>query len=106
MDASGDQPHELQLTVRLDVLPADPGIGSGLGPLIVGALSVRLDAAYGQEAIRFGLAWVSIGFVLAAATCLAAAPSVGGDLERTRRESEAESAQSGDAVEAAVGGRA
>lgn len=70
------------------------GIGSGLGPLLIGLLNTRLAAAYGDDAIRWGLAWVSLGFVFAAACCVFAAPSVAADLERTRRESRAAEAAS------------
>lgn len=64
------------------------GIGSGLGPLIVGFLSVRLASTYGDDSIRWGLVWLSIGFLLAAATCLPSARGVRADLARTRRESQ------------------
>lgn len=63
------------------------GIGSGLGPLIVGYLSVSLAAAYGDDSIRWGLVWLSFGFVLASVACAFSARGVSEDLERTRRES-------------------
>ncbi len=68
------------------------GIGSGLGPLLVGMLNVRLASAYGDDAIRWGLAWVSLGFLLAAIASVLAARHVASDLERTRRESLVEEA--------------
>ncbi len=67
------------------------GIGSGLGPLLIGMLNTRLAETYGEDAIRWGLAWVSTGFLFASAACLMASPAVANDLERTRRESLTES---------------
>lgn len=63
------------------------GIGSALGPLIVGYLSGALEAVYGDDAIRWGLVWLSIGFVLAAGACVFSARGVRADLARTRAES-------------------
>ncbi len=63
------------------------GIGSGIGPLLVGDLNVRLAARYGDEAIRWGLVWLSLGFVLAAIACGVAARTIRSDLAHTRSES-------------------
>jgi MFS family permease len=79
------------------------GIGSGLGPLLVGILNVRLAEAYGQDSIRWGLAWVSVGFLLAAIASLFAARHVTGDLDRTRRESLIEEAPASDPGQPAAG---
>jgi MFS family permease len=63
------------------------GIGSGLGPVIIGELNVRFADTYGDEAIRWGLVWLSFGFVLAAIACGFAARGIRDDLDRTKRES-------------------
>ena len=63
------------------------GVGSGIGPLFVGYMNVRLADSYGDAAIRWGLVWLSFGFLLAAVACWFATRHVRGDLERTRRES-------------------
>ena len=63
------------------------GIGSGLGPLLVGEMNVRLASTYGDEAIRWGLVWLSFGFVLSAIACWFAARGIREDFDRTTRES-------------------
>ena len=62
------------------------GIGSAVGPLIVGYLNGALEAAHGDDSIRWGLVWLSIGFLLAAGACVLSARSVRIDLARTRSE--------------------
>ena len=41
-------------------------VGMGLGPLIVGELSVRFEPSYGLEAIRYALACASVTPLFAA----------------------------------------
>jgi len=41
-------------------------VGLGLGPLLVGDLSHRFEPSYGDESIRYALAWMSIAPVVAA----------------------------------------
>ena len=66
------------------------GIGSGLGPLLVGDLNVRFEAAYGEQAVRWALVWITLSFVAMAVTSLFAARGFRADLARGRRESAAE----------------
>jgi predicted MFS family arabinose efflux permease len=63
------------------------GIGSGIGPLLVGYMNVELAARFGHEAIRWGLVGLSFGFILASAACFLSARSVRADLALTRRSS-------------------
>lgn len=68
------------------------GVGSAIGPLLVGYLSESFEAVYGEDSLRWGLVWLSVGFIASAATCVLAARSVRGDLSRARAERDAESA--------------
>lgn len=68
------------------------GVGSAIGPLLVGYLSESFEVVYGEDSLRWGLVWLSVGFVASAATCVLAARSVRGDLSRARAERDAESA--------------
>jgi len=68
------------------------GIGSGIGPLVVGYLSVSFAATYGNDSVRWGLVWLSTGFLLAAVACFFAARAVRGDLARARASSAADRA--------------
>lgn len=73
------------------------GVGSAIGPLVVGYLSQSFELAYGDDSLRWGLVWLSLGFVASAATCVLAARTVRGDLSRARAERVAErAASSGD----------
>lgn len=67
------------------------GVGSAIGPLLVGYLSESFEVVYGEDSLRWGLVWLSVGFVASAATCVLAARSVRGDLSRARAERDAES---------------
>lgn len=66
------------------------GVGSAIGPLVVGYLSVSLKDLYGDGAIRWGLVWLSTGFVLSAAACVLSARGVRADLAHTRSETASE----------------
>jgi MFS family permease len=59
------------------------GIGSGLGPLIVGDLNVRFLDRYGEGGIRWALAWLTVAFVLTGLTSLWCARHLPRDLART-----------------------
>jgi len=63
------------------------GIGSGIGPLIIGDLNMRFEAAYGENAVRWALAWLTIAFILTALASLMAARSFRRDLARSREDS-------------------
>jgi len=67
------------------------GVGSAIGPLVVGYLSQSFEAVYGEDSLRWGLVWLSVGFVASAATCVLSARTVRGDLSRARAERDAES---------------
>ncbi|MEE2664273.1 MAG: MFS transporter [Myxococcota bacterium] len=60
------------------------GIGSGIGPLIIGDLNMRFAAAYGDQAVRWSLVWLTLAFVLTAVACVLAARSFRQDLARAR----------------------
>ena len=62
------------------------GIGSGLGPLIVGDLNVRFAALYGDDAVRWALVWITLAFLLTAAVSVLAARSFRDDLARSRED--------------------
>ena len=66
------------------------GFGSALGPLVVGELSQTFEATYGADSLRWGLVWLSYGFVFAAVACVVAAWRVRGDLSRARAEQTAD----------------
>ena len=68
------------------------GVGSAIGPLVVGYLSQSFAVAYGDDSLRWGLVWLSFGFVLAAGTCVFAARTVREDLSRARAERAVEAA--------------
>lgn len=70
------------------------GVASGLGPWVIGDLNVRLQASYGNEAIRWGLVWLSGSFALASIACWFSAKQIRADLAGTRRASDADSAES------------
>ena len=67
------------------------GIASGLGPWLIGMLNMRFEVAYGNEAIRWGLVWLSSSFFFASIACWFSAKSVRGDFDRTLRETAEES---------------
>ena len=60
------------------------GVGSALGPLVVGYLSQLFRVEYGDDSVRWGLVWLSLGFVLSALACFRAARTVRVDLGRAR----------------------
>ena len=66
------------------------GVGSALGPLVVGYLSRFFAEAYGDDSVRWGLVWLSLGFVLSAIACVFAARTVRDDLSRARAAQEAD----------------
>jgi MFS family permease len=61
------------------------GIGSGLGPLLVGELNVWLTPSYGEEAVRWALVWITISLVLASATCALSARSFRADVAAAKQ---------------------
>jgi MFS family permease len=63
------------------------GIGSAFGPLIVAYMSAAMEQRYGDDAVRWSLVWLSVGFLLAAGACFLSARGVRADLARTRAES-------------------
>lgn len=63
------------------------GIGSAFGPLVVAYMSAAMEQRYGDDAVRWSLVWLSIGFLLAAGACFLSARGVRADLARTRAES-------------------
>jgi MFS family permease len=56
------------------------GIGSGLGPLLVGDLSARFEASYGEESLRWALVAVTLSLGFTAVTSLLAARTFRADL--------------------------
>ena len=60
------------------------GIGSGLGPLVVGEINVRLGPEFGADAVRWGLVAIAFALIPAALVCALAARSFRGDLAQTR----------------------
>ena len=62
------------------------GIGSGIGPLVIGDMSVRFEALYGAASVRWALAWLTLAFLLAAATSALAARTFPQDVARGREE--------------------
>lgn len=62
------------------------GIASGLGPWLIGDLNTRFEATYGNEAIRWGLVWLSSSFVLASIACAISAKRIRADFARTRNQ--------------------
>ena len=60
------------------------GLGSALGPLLIGDLNVRLAPLYGDQAIRWALVWITSSLVFAALTSALAARTFRGDLENTQ----------------------
>jgi len=56
------------------------GIGSGLGPLLVGDLNMRFQATSGDAGVRWALAWITLAFVLTAGASLLAARTFRDDL--------------------------
>lgn len=65
------------------------GIGSGLGPLLIGDLTTRLAPVHGEAAIRWALVWITLTLVLASGTCAFAARGIRTDLARAREGSSA-----------------
>ena len=66
------------------------GIGSGIGPLVVGELNERLAPLHGDFAVRWALAWITLAFLLTAVTSAVAARSFRSDLARGREDPPAE----------------
>jgi MFS family permease len=62
------------------------GIGSGLGPLLVGDLNDRLEPSYGVESVRWALVAVTLSLVFAALTSLMAARTIREDLAANRAD--------------------
>jgi MFS family permease len=60
------------------------GLGSALGPLLIGDLNVRLAPLYGEQAIRWALVWISLAIVLGAIASALAARTFRSDLESAR----------------------
>ncbi|MCH2170447.1 MFS transporter [Myxococcota bacterium] len=60
------------------------GLGSGLGPLIAGDLNMRMEATYGDFAVRWTLAWLTLSFLLTALVCLVGTRSFRNDLARSQ----------------------
>lgn len=56
------------------------GIGSGLGPLLVGDLNMRFQATHGEAGVRWALVWITLAFVLTAGASLLAARTFREDL--------------------------
>ena len=65
------------------------GLGSGLGPLLVGDLNVRLAPVHGEEAVRWALVWITSALLLGAFTCVVAARGFREDLARSAEGSSA-----------------
>ncbi|MFK7897020.1 MAG: spinster family MFS transporter [Myxococcota bacterium] len=63
---------------------AGSGVGSALGPLLIGDLNVRLEPIYGNEAIRWALVWISSAIVLGAIASAFASRTFRADLESAR----------------------
>jgi hypothetical protein len=59
---------------------------------LIGDLNVRFQATYGDEAIRWGLVWLSSSFVFASIACALSARDIREDLAMTRAASGAERA--------------
>ncbi len=62
------------------------GLGSGIGPLLVGDLTMRFAPSHGDEAVRWALVWITSALVLTALTCVFAAQGFRKDLERGKQE--------------------
>jgi MFS family permease len=62
------------------------GLGSGIGPLLVGELATRFAPSYGDEAVRWALVWVTSALLLTALTCVFAAQSFRRDIETANQE--------------------
>ena len=60
------------------------GIGSGIGPLIIGDLNMRFEATYGEAAVRWALVWLTLAFLFTAGASVMAARSFRQDLARSR----------------------
>jgi len=65
------------------------GVGSGIGPLLTGEMNVHFAAAYGDEAVRYALVWLTSAFLVATIASLLAARTLRSDLARSRGEDEA-----------------
>ena len=60
------------------------GLGSALGPLLIGDLNVRLEPFYGDESIRWALVCLTAALVLGSVTSAFAARTFRADLEGAR----------------------
>ena len=58
-------------------------VGLGIGPFLVGDLNVRLEGAYGDEAVRYSLALVGVVPWLSTASFVVLARRLGGPREKT-----------------------
>lgn len=61
-------------------------IGIGIGPMVIGMLNDFLAPRYGDDAIRYSLSVVTIGWLVATATAVAATFFIKRDYERLQRE--------------------
>ena len=59
-------------------------VGLGLGPLLVGELSHRFEPHFGEESIRYALAWASVTPIVAALFFALSARTLREDLARAR----------------------
>jgi hypothetical protein len=62
------------------------GLGSGIGPLLVGDMTVRFAPSHGDEAVRWALVWLTSALFLTALTCVFAARGFRQDLESAKQE--------------------
>jgi hypothetical protein len=62
------------------------GLGSGIGPLLVGDLTTRLAPSHGDLAVRWALVWITSALALTGFTCLFAARNFRQDLEKGKQE--------------------